>query len=119
VIIGTRNHKEQQFIPPDCLAVLTDAFTATELLFTQSSSSPETKSTLRRILYDRLRRYNPGYYQHGIACKFAAHIHLRAVAYGVPYHDARNCTDLKKLVDAVMKTDKQDWTDMVYVYLWV
>jgi hypothetical protein len=119
MISGIAIPKHHHFIPEDCLEILTDAFAATELLFTRGSTPPETLSTLRRMLYDRLRRYNPGYNQQGVACKYAAHIHLRAVAYGVPYHDAKNCDDIKRLVDAIMKLDMQDWKDMAYVYLWV
>jgi hypothetical protein len=119
IIRGHHVRGQYQLVPEDCRTILTDAFAATELLFTQGSASPEISSTMTRIIYDRLRRFNPGYNKHGIACKYAAHIHLRAVGYGVPYQDLRNHDDMKQLVDVVLRLDMQDWKDLIYVHLWV
>jgi hypothetical protein len=119
IIRGNHIRGQHQLVSEDCRTILTDAFAATELLFTQGSTSPETSSTLRKMIYDRLRRFSPGYNRYGIACKYAAHIHLRAVGYGVPHQDPRNHDDLKQLVDVVLKVDMQEWKDMIYVHLWV
>ncbi|OCL09513.1 hypothetical protein AOQ84DRAFT_388119 [Glonium stellatum] len=111
---------------PDIIQILRDAFYSMELLQKSQSNTVTRATVVNSVHWDILWNmpfFDPQYADKTAnlaqAFRFAARIHMRAVALRTPHYDPVNEDDMRILYCTIRFLNISVWKGLPYIYLWI